>query len=560
MKNKTTDLPATKKYLLSLLKPEANFFAVAIVYSIVISLLTLAVPFAVQTLINTIANIASGRALAILASLLFVTLALYGIFSVLRLHIMEYYSRKIYVRLTTDIGLHTLFSSRRFFEGHQNISMTHYYYEIMTIQRNLPTLFIDGFALLLQMLVGIVLVSFYHPSLLAFNLILLLALYFAWRLWSNGGKRNAIALSRAKYTTGQWFNEMAMVHHFFSSTASVDYARKLTDRKISEYIDKHTDYYFFTFYQHAMFLFIFAVASSALLGLGGWLVIQGQMSIGQLVAAELIMSAVFFGLSRFSRFLELYYQLYGAADKIAMALSSPQEDSGEQNKPSPQQSNISFNGVLLKHGEEHCFIDLKLKAEGKYYLPSRLQKELSTLLTGTESPDKGWISMGDLALSDYDIYGLREAVKLVDDSLIMECSIRDFLLLSAPEATDQQLLEVLKAVEILHVIDVLPENIDTVMTLSGYPLKKLDFLLLKVAATLLSEPKVILVGRQFNLLELALRERISEKLSAQRSTVLYFSDTPDLPKFDGALELEAGSNHIVMKPYLVDAEGEQIHD
>ena len=64
-----------------------------------------------------------------------------------------------------------------------------------------------------------------------------------------------------------------------------------------------------------MFLLMYAVASAALLGIGGVLVVQGELSIGQLVAAELVMSAVFFGLSRFTQYLKLYYELYGAAEK-----------------------------------------------------------------------------------------------------------------------------------------------------------------------------------------------------------------------------------------------------
>ena len=58
---------------------------------------------------------------------------------------------------------------------------------------------------------------------------------------------------------------------------------------------------------------------------------MGQLSIGQLVAAELIMSAVFFGLSRFSIYLKLYYELYGAADKLGKALNMPQETIDEAN-------------------------------------------------------------------------------------------------------------------------------------------------------------------------------------------------------------------------------------
>ena len=56
----TKDLRRTKTLLFDILKPEAGFFYLAIAYGLMIGLLTLAVPFAVQTLINTVVYTASG--------------------------------------------------------------------------------------------------------------------------------------------------------------------------------------------------------------------------------------------------------------------------------------------------------------------------------------------------------------------------------------------------------------------------------------------------------------------------------------------------------------------
>ena len=103
MSPKNIDLVNLRQTLFALLKPERSFFAVVIAYSVVIGLLTLAVPIAVQTLINTIANIASTRAVITLAIVLFSTLLLSGCFAALRMRVMEYYERRIYARLVADL-------------------------------------------------------------------------------------------------------------------------------------------------------------------------------------------------------------------------------------------------------------------------------------------------------------------------------------------------------------------------------------------------------------------------------------------------------------------------
>ncbi|MFT2089919.1 ABC transporter transmembrane domain-containing protein [Paraglaciecola sp. 2405UD69-4] len=545
---KTIDLRATKKTLFKLIKPEAGFFWVAIAYGVAISLMTLAVPIAVQTLINSIANIGSTRAVVILATVLFLTLFISGIFSALRMRIMEFYERKVYARLTAALSLRTIMAPHSFFEGRQNTNVTQRYFDIMTLQKNIPSLMVDGFALVLQMLVGFTLVSLYHPALFAFNLVLILIMYAIWKIWGAGAKRTAIELSQSKYESAKWLNDIAAAHEFFKSADHLEYAGRSTDGYISDYIHNHKRHFHYTFSQVVMFLLLYALASASLLGIGGVLVVQGQLSIGQLVAAELIMSAVFFGLSRFTQYLKLYYELYGAADKIGSALFIPQEDVNENANRVPRSSQLVFNNLVLLHGDDSCFIDTTLIAGGKYFITTEkswVQKQLTALMKRYDKANKGEILLGDLSLFDYDTYELRQAITILDRSLIVECTIEEYLRLASPSVSISEMRNALAAVEVLSVIDTLPNGLSEKISVLGAPLQPLEFLLLKLAGILIAEPKVLIINQHFDAIPKALRLRLLAKLNSLHCTVLYFTNTPEQGMFSGTIHLHDDVTELV---------------
>lgn len=535
------DLNRTRKLLKGLLKPEAGFFGVVMVYGVAIGLLTLAVPIAVQTLINTIANIASVRAVTILAMVLFTTLFVSGVVSALRMRVMEYYERRIYTRLTADLGLRTILAPHSFFEGRKNNGITQRYFDIMILQKNVPNLMVDGFAFMLQMLVGVTLISFYHEALLAFNMVLLLVFYFIYKLWGNRAKRTAIELSHAKYSTAKWLSDIAAAHEFFKSSRHVDYAGKTTEKHIDHYVEKHSCHFVYTFYQSVAFLLLYALASAALLGLGGWLVVQGQLSIGQLVAAELVMSGIFFGLSRFSYYLKLYYELYGSADKIGKALVIPQEETNMAARHHDEDDGcLECKDLLLSHLDRKCYLNLHIEQGAKVYVmteSSWIQRQFIHLLKLFREPKQGWIKLGSLEFSDYDTFELRQMISMVDRSLIVECTIQDYLRMSAPQATIAQMNQALIMVGLDRVIGNLPDGIETRMTPLGTPLLPAELLLLKLAAAIIAKPKVVILNQHFDAIPHEERMRLLEVIADLPFTVLYFTTHPEDSCFDGVIEL-----------------------
>lgn len=523
------DLLRIRGLLKRLFRPERSFIRVVLIYGLAISLMTLSVPVAVQTLINTVANIASPSAIVSLSVLLFITLLLSGFLSALRTYVMEQYERLVYARLNAEVSAKILFAKQEFFEGKRNIHMTQRYFDIMTLQKNVPKLLVDGFALVLQMFVGFVLVSSYHETFLIFNLTLLFAIYVIWFFWGRNAMRSAVMLSHAKYQSAQWLTDIAMAHDFFKSSHHIDFAQERTDQLIRAYIDNHKLHFRYTFSQVISFLLLYALSSAALLGIGGMLVLKNQLSIGQLVAAELVLSAIFFGLSKFTNYLKLYYQLVGAADELGLILEIPQELALEQSKI-PETAELVVHQVKVFQNGSAREINLQLAAGEKikvYTQTPWVQRQFMRLLKYHQTPSTGYIRLGNADLSDYDVQELRQAICIVDRSLIVECNLEEYLRLSAPDASIADMHDALAAVGLAQRIDKLEKGIHTTLSAQGSPLLPNEFLLLKVAAAILAQPKVLILTQHVDAMPMNDIQTLLQALTLHPFTLLYFTNHPE---------------------------------
>ncbi len=539
----TSQIKQARQLVKQLIYPERKFIHLAIVYGLAISLLTLAVPIAVQTLINTVVNIASVRAVVTLAILLFITLSISGLLSSLRTYVMERYERHIYARLTADISIRTLMADHSYFSGRRNVDVPNRYFDINIFQKNIPPLVIDGFALCLQLIVGFTLVSFYHPMFMAFCLLVVFCLYLIWSFWSRQAIASALEISHKKYATAKWLGDIATAHSFFKSGSHIDYAREKTDQSTRHYIRAHEKHFKYTFTQYIALLLLYAAASSGLLGLGGYLVVQGQLSIGQLVAAELILTAIFFGLSQASSYLKLYYELCGAADELGIVLDIPlNSDMSSEKTLEPRNGLLSFNQVQLNN--ETCMyeLDFDIPESTKVFITTEqawLKREFITLFHAYDTPSKGRVRLGEYDLTEYKKLQFNNPpVSVINRSPIIECTIQEFMKLSAPNASFADIQDAVMKVGIEDSIYNLKDSWDTKLSVLGAPLQPTQFVLLKVAAALLYQPKVILFTQNFDNLSHKERTNLLLMLNEQPFSVLYFTNHPEFEAFDFCLDLD----------------------
>lgn len=526
-----------------ILKPEANFYWLAAVYGIGISLLSLATPISVQMLINTIANTALTAPLVVLSLTLFGLLFISSMLYALRVHLMELFARRFYARMVAEISLIAVYAQNPFFSDAKKGSLFNRYFDVVYVQTAIPILFIGGFTTLLQIAVGFVLVSLYHPWFLAFTLVMIALIWVVWLTWGSRALRTGVDLSHAKHATAAWLETLGGSNGFFKSQRRIDYALDKTDDYTRLYITDRKRHFRHLFSQTIAFLLMYAAASATLLGLGGWLVIENELTLGQLVAAELVLSAAFLGVAQLGSYLGYFYDLFAAVEEISQFYDVEQEQPKGADPFDGPDHTIVMQRVRGRARHEEAQFDLEIPSGAIIMAAAShhgVQRLFTNLLKMHVLPKGGIATLGGVDLKAIEAHHLRKNVHVLDRPSIVEMTIREYLGLSCPDTAPQRMIGALETVGLAGTIATLEQGLDTPLASTGYPLSAVELQQLKLANALLEQPRILVLSRLFDLLDPEPIERAVAELRAQAfSTVIYFSNRRIDLGFDRFLYLEA---------------------
>ncbi len=306
--------------VLAYLLTERKLLKALIVYAIFVEALSLAAPLAVQILINTIGFGMMTQQLIVLSTILMIGLAGAATLQVFQQILVEYLSRRFFARTVMD------YSER--LPLVQKGSMTHpihRFFEVASVDKAFFILGLDLIALVLQLLAATLLLAFYHPVLLSFTVVMALSAALVVRLPFSAALGHSIAESHAKY-------EMAEFLH----SESQDELERL--RRWSKWEEARRSGFRISVGQQASLLAIQVLLSVALLFVGGALVIQGQLTLGQLVAAELVAGTALMSLSKLGKQLPKIYDLITSFEKLGGFVDLPfrQGATGSSTPPIPR--------------------------------------------------------------------------------------------------------------------------------------------------------------------------------------------------------------------------------
>lgn len=513
-------------WMLGLLKGERSFIWLALVYGVAVSVLSLATPISVQMLINSIANIALVTPLVTLAATLLGLLLIAVLLSALRIYAMELFGRRFYARQVAEITLRSIHARNPFFEDSKRQDLFNRYFDVVTVQKAVPSLLIGGFTIILQSAVGFTVTAFYHPVFLAFNLVVIGTAFLIMLVWTRGAIRSGIALSHAKYAAASWLENVGASNGFYKSGRHVDYALDRSEGVTAEYIAAKAKHFRYTMSQTVAFLLLYALASAGLLALGGWLVIEGELSIGQLVAAELILSAAFFGLGQMGAYLDITYDLIAAAEEIGMLYHIEQEEETSEGEDA-----ISGGDLVLRqvtHPATVAGVKLNIAIPAGSQLVAKAQThDVQRLFTHSMkryiTPSSGMVTLGGQDIAMVDMFRLRSEIIVLDRPTIVQASIRDYLRLAGPDITSSDVLRALATVRLEERVMALPDGLDTQLSTSGWPLSYSESLRLKLAGAILKCPRILIMTGLFDMVDPVTLANVRVVMRAAGSTVIQFS-------------------------------------
>lgn len=546
-----TSYKGVADYLSSLLLAERQDIWVIAIYSLLISIMSLVVPIGVQTIVNTVAFGTLIQPLIILTILVFIVLGFSGVIKIAQLCVVELLQQRLFSRVAINLAYRIPRIKAIIFREEFPPELINRFFEVALVQKSISFLALEGIAIILQAVIGLFVLSLYHPILLLYVLILIISIAFVLFLFGYGAIDTSIDESSAKHSVLIWLENIAQNPILFRTKAGYDYAFRRADDITSYYVKTRRRHFRILLRQHLGFTLIQVISSAGLLGVGGYLVIKQSLTLGQLVAAELIVSGLLAKISKTGKLLESFYDLIASISKLDSLIELDLEEwKGDELTPTERGLSISirnltlkfppnkvvFNKLNLEVPDGECIAICGGNASGKSLLASMIFK--------LDSASSGVIELNGQNINDINPSSLREKVVLVRNVEVFRGTIEDNLRLGREDLTNFELRNALASVHLQEEIDSLPDGLKTFIHEDARPLSSGQARRLMLARAMLGKPSLIIIDELLDSIDKeVLVNHVIPSLKSHRSewTLLIMTHEMDIASyFDKVCILENG--------------------
>lgn len=279
------------------------------VFSLFSNVLLLSIPFVIKQLIEQYSILVYQQATVFLILLAFLFMGGICMMRIFQMHLSERLQRRLFLDGAERIKKNIIIGQQK--NTPLGLDSVNYFFESVNLQKSLAPLFIDGSTLAVQSVIVSILISIYHPLFFLYSIMVGLALYFVLFIMGQKTERLSHLESKKKYAVVDHLQTMAQ-----NTTTTSEDDLQLLDRRLADYFLVREDRYQLYFKQALSVLLIKVVASGVLLAFGGLLVVNNKMTIGQLVASELIITNLLISLFKFTHLLDYWYDTIVGLTKI----------------------------------------------------------------------------------------------------------------------------------------------------------------------------------------------------------------------------------------------------
>jgi putative ABC transport system ATP-binding protein len=534
----------------SLLRLELRDIATLALFAVVSGVMGLAAPLAVESLVNTVAWGTYLQPLLVLSFILFGFLGFAGFLRALQSVIAEVLQQRIFVRIVSDLAYRFARARREALDGEDAGELSNRYFDIMTIQKATALLLLDGMTIIIQTITGLVLLAFYHPFLLGFDLVLVFSMtVIVWAL-GRGAVRSAIAESIVKYRIGHWMQDVLANPTAFHMHGGTEYATDHANRLTVEYLLARRSHFRVLLRQFAFAILLQAIASTVLLGVGGWLVVSGELTLGQLVASELVVTAIVSAFAKIGKSLESFYDLMAAVDKVGHLLDLSVEPLPQFCNPGEGPAQVRWQNLTLTSADPHQSIS-SFTIEGGARVgitggSGSGKSWLLEVLSGLRQPPQGFAEVAGLDVRVVDLIAGGSLVSLARGPEIFHDTLVENIRLGRGWLSEGDLRAAMDMVGLWDEALQLSHGLDTMLQSGGYPLNNSQRARLMLARATVARPRVLLIDGVLELLSPTERLEIWNKLSEKSHPWTLLINTYDeriLATCDQKIELGQTSNH-----------------
>ena len=280
-------------------------------YSIIDAILVLSIPLASAIVINSVLSHAS-LSLIVLGSILLILFVFITILQLIKEYIIEKFQQKVFLMRGIEIAEKALNLS----DGGKSVGdvkhkkLMNYFFDITSIQKFFPLLLLDGLGVVIKIFVSLLLLLIFDPILFGAG-VLLFSLYIVvlFLLGRNAGV-TALARSDAKH------NSIYFLQNINKEEDSKEETLSKFNTCLGRYVRARQNLFRIIIRQLGFTFFAEGFIFTMFLLIGGYLVIQGSLPLGEFVAAEIIVTSITYALKGFAKQLDYIYDMVEGLYKV----------------------------------------------------------------------------------------------------------------------------------------------------------------------------------------------------------------------------------------------------
>ncbi|MDC0535186.1 hypothetical protein OAO18_05160 [Francisellaceae bacterium] len=501
------------KYTKDIINVDRSTVVVILIYSMFISLLTLALPVAAQTLVNLVSFGTLVKPIFMLTIIVFIVLAIGAVIKLAQAITVENIQQSIFANITLRFATHLNQIKFANFRDYRGPELVNRFFEVVTVQKTTGIIFLTMLDIFLQATFSMLVLAFYHPFLLAFDIALIIMMTLVIIIPYKGALKAAINESDNKYEVAAWLDEITQNPLTFRVDENEKYALQQIDNKLYNYVSSRQSHFKYILKHLIGVSIVYVVGNTVLLGIGGYLVINGQLSLGQLVAAELLVNIILTGFVKLGGYLRDYYDLMAGVIKLTKVLHLTSTQKKERHPIDKEISTYLQNFESLKvesflekkpGHDKNDAVNFEINVNQKVLLNDRRLSRAKLLMDQIFSFDSmdylGKIYINGTDIKLFDPYQVREYFSIVRGFEIFSGTIMDNLCLDREEISIDDLKYLINIFNLTDYIDNLPQGYDTEIAGHAFIFNIVFLQKISIIRALLGNPKLLILENSLDII------------------------------------------------------------
>lgn len=403
------------KRILDIVKFERKEISAIYFFAILNGLVQLSLPLGIQSIISFVIGGAISTSLVLLIFFVVLGVFISGWLQVNQMKVIEKIQQQLFVRYSFSYAYLIPKINLKSIDSYYLPELVNRFFDTISLQKSLSKLLLDIPVASIQILFGLILLSFYHPIFILFGLILVGVLFFILRFSGTKGLETSIEESNYKYSVAGWLEEIGRVVSSLKFSKGSSFHLFKTDEQVTGYLNARTRHFNILMFQYWSLIAFKVIITASMLIVGSVLLVNQQLNIGQFIAAEIVIIAIMSSVEKLIGNLDKVYDVLTSVEKLAKITELPEENTGDVMpvKQTDMGMSINVENLSFSYDDEVKSlekINLSIKAGDKVCLKGSFGSGKSTLLkvlTGSFQPFEGVIMINNVPLSNIGLKQLR---------------------------------------------------------------------------------------------------------------------------------------------------------